>query len=407
MTRESVPEVANPWDMAHESWSLATTYARGAAEGWLTGSEAVLGRWTQWWREVTERPDRAALHARHRAAHRLSFWREVWRRQTPGWSTTNVVRLERPFARLRDFSAGVESGAPALLLPPQAGHASTIVDYSERQSQVQTLRAAGLPRVFVAEWLSATQATRTIGIDDYLRFMRESVAAIGEPVHLIGDCQGGWQAAIYAALFPEDVRTLTLAGAPIDFQAGDGQIKRWVNVLCGTMGMAPYRSLVAAHGGILPGRAILNGFSLINPQQDFERYSSLFTNLADPDFLSRHQGFETWYTHTQNLPGPFYLWLVENLFWKNRLVRGTLSALGRRVDLRAVSMPLALLAGAKDHITPPPQVFGILSHVSTPREHVLELTAEGGHLGLFMGSSALANEWPQVAAHLLRHSREE
>src|SRR5205823_8436252 len=142
-------------------------------------------------------------------------------------------------------------------------------------SQVQTLRAAGLPRLFVAEWLSATPATRATGIDDYLRFMREAVAAIGEPVHLIGDCQGGWQATIYAALFPEDVRTLTLAGAPIDFQAGEGQIKQWVNFVCGTMGLAPYRAMVAANGGVLPGRAILSGFSLINPQQDFERYSSL------------------------------------------------------------------------------------------------------------------------------------
>jgi hypothetical protein len=31
---------------------------------------------------------------------------------------------------------------------------------------------------------------------------------------------------------------------------------------------------------------------------------------------------------------------------------------------------------------------------------VLELTADGGHLGLFMGSAPLANEWPVVAAHL-------
>jgi len=401
---QPVTAVPNAWDVARESWSLAANYARSVGEGWLTGSETVLRRWGDWWREVAEQPDRATHFAHQRSAHRLSFWREVWRRQRPVWSTENVVRLEWPFARLRDFSAGARSGVPVLLLPPQAGHASTIVDYSDRQSQVQTLRAAGLPRVFVAEWVSATAATRATTIDDYLSFMREAIAEVGGPVHLIGDCQGGWQAAIYAALFPEDVRTLTLAGAPIDFQAGDGQIKQWVNLLCSAMGMAPYRALVAAYGGVLPGSAILRGFSLINPQQDFERYSSLFANLADPVFLSRHQGFETWYTHTQDLPGAFYLWLVENLFWKNRLVNGTLRAMGRRVDLGAVEMPLALLAGSKDHITPPQQVFGILPHVSTPPEQVLELTADGGHLGLFMGSAALANEWPRVAAHLLQHS---
>jgi poly(3-hydroxyalkanoate) synthetase len=403
MAEQRVAEVPNPWDLARESWSLAATYACGAGEGWLQGSETVLRRWTQWWRELAARPEQAPLFSWQRAGHRLAFWQEVWRRRSPDWSTPNVVRLQRSFARLCDVSDGATDGVPVLVLPPQAGHASTIVDYSERQSQVQTLRASGLPRVFAAEWLSATHATRHTGIDDYLRFMRDAIAAIGGPVHLIGDCQGGWQAAIYAALFPEDVRTLTLAGAPIDFQAGDGAIKQWVNLLCSTTGMATYRAAVAANGGVLPGRAILGGFSLINPQQDFERYSSLFDNLDDPTFLARHRWFETWYTHTQDLPGAFYLWLVENLFWKNRLVQGTLTAMDRPVNLGAVSMPLALLAGAKDHITPPAQVFGILPHVSTPRDQVLELTADGGHLGLFMGSAALANEWPRVAAHLLAH----
>ena len=40
-------------------------------------------------------------------------------------------------------------------------------------------------------------------------------------MNLIGDCQGGWLAAIYAALYPERVNTLTLAGAPIDFHCGE------------------------------------------------------------------------------------------------------------------------------------------------------------------------------------------
>lgn len=405
MIEQRVAGVANPWDAARESWSLAAAYAQGVGEGWLTGTEVVFRHWNDWWREAVAQPHRATSLARQRAAHRQTFWREIWRRQTPGWSTVNEVRLEYPFARLRDFSDGADRGTPVLLLPPQAGHASTIVDYADGQSQVQTLRAAGLRRVFVAEWLSATEATRRTGIDDYLRFMRDAVAAIGEPVHLIGDCQGGWQATIYAALFSEDVRTLTLAGAPIDFQAGEGLIKRWVNLVCGTVGMAPYQGMVAAQNGILPGRAILGGFSLINPQQDFERHAGLFANLADAAFLTRHRGFETWYTHTQDLPGAFYLWLVENLFWKNRLVEGTLTALGRPVDLRAITMPLALLAGARDHITPPAQVFGILPYVSTPRDDVLELTTAGGHLGLFMGSAALATAWPQIAAHLLRQDR--
>ena len=399
MTTETIT-ATSPYEVAHQSWRLAADVARGVGEGWWSGSGTVMGRWGQWWQELAAQPLAAPLFPARVATHRSRFWREVWRRDTPTWTTPNEVVLEQPFAYLRDFSAGAGEGSPVLLLPPQAGHASTIVDYTERQSQVQTLRASGLPRVFVADWRSATPATREIGVDDYLTFLRASVAQIGSPVNLIGDCQGGWLAAIYAALFPEDVRTLTLAGAPIDFQAGEGAIKHWVNLLCGTMGMAPYQRMIQANGGILPGRAILNGFTLINPEQDFERYATLFDHASEPAFVERHHLFESWYTHTQELPGAFYLWLIENLFWKNRLVEGTLTALGRTVDLRAIAMPVALLAGSRDHITPAPQVFGILPHISTPPDQVLELTADGGHLGLFMGHAALSHEWPRVAEFL-------
>lgn len=402
MTTHQAAAPADERSLPHRSWRLAADYAHGAGEGWWIGTENVMRRWSRWWSAAATNPREAALFPWELSAHQSRYWQEVWRRAEPTWATPNEIALENPFARLRDFSAGVTSGAPVLLLPPQAGHASTVVDYAPDQSQVQTLRAAGLPRVFVCEWRSATAETKNTTIDDYMRFMREAVAKIGEPVHLIGDCQGGWQATIYAALFPEDVRTLTLAGAPIDFQAGDGAIKNWVNVLCGSNGMTFFNSVIAANNGMIPGSAILNGFSLINPQQDYERYSGLFANLDNPAFLSRHQGFETWYQHTQNIPGRFYLWLVENLFWRNRLVEGTLTVLGRTVDLRRINQPLALLAGSRDHITPDVQVFGILPHVSTPPEQVLELTADGGHLGLFMGSSALGREWPLVAEHIRR-----
>ncbi len=142
--------------------------------------------------------------------------------------------LECPVARLRDFSQGSKADVvPTLVLPPQAGHDSCIVDYSPAQSQMKVIRAAGLERAFSLEWIGATAETREAGIEDYLSFVERSIEHIGGPVNLIGDCQGGWLAAIYAALHPEHVNTLTLAGAPIDFRAGDAVIGDWVEALGG------------------------------------------------------------------------------------------------------------------------------------------------------------------------------
>ena len=48
-----------------------------------------------------------------------------------------------------------------------------------------------------------------------------AVEHAGGSVNLIGDCQGGWLATIYAALRPGRINTLTIAGAPIDFHCGE------------------------------------------------------------------------------------------------------------------------------------------------------------------------------------------
>jgi len=68
-------------------------------------------------------------------------------------------------------------------------------------------------------------------------------------------------------------------------------------------------------------------------------------------------------------------------------------------------MPLNLLAGATDHITPPAQVFALAEHASTSADSVTRRTTRGGHLGLFMSHEALAEHWPRVLSAVVRRSR--
>jgi poly(3-hydroxyalkanoate) synthetase len=75
------------------------------------------------------------------------------------------------------------------------------------------------------------------------------------------------------------------------------------------------------------------------------------------------------------------------------------------VRLDAISCPIAMLAGATDHITPPAQVFALADHVATRPADMLARTTTGGHLGLFMGNEALREHWPFVMAAVLEHSK--
>jgi polyhydroxyalkanoate depolymerase len=327
-------------------------------------------------------------------------------RNEPDWSSPNEVVVETPFAALRDFSRGSRKQVvPTLVLPPQAGHHSSIIDYSRDQSQIDTIRGAGLERVYGMEWIGATRATRHTMIEDYIAFLDQSLDHIGEPVNLIGDCQGGWLAAIYAALRPENINTLTLAGSPIDFHVGDGPIFEWVKLLCSTGDMSFYENMVAAGGGVMPGDNILAGFIVIKPDNEVVKQVQLLTELDNPKHLERHRAFEDWFKFTQDLPGDLYLWIVRELFRDNKLIEGKLEVGGERVDLKRIKVPLYLLAGGTDHITPPPQVFASEDAVSTPKRDIVKRTTSGGHLGLFMGREALREHWPPILASMLERSR--
>ena len=335
-----------------------------------------------------------------------SWWGAMSDRREPEWASPNEIVLECPVAALRDFSQGSRKQVvPTLVLPPQAGHSSSIVDFSAEQSQMQVIRAAGLERAYSMEWVGATQDTKHYGIDDYLSFVERSVEHIGGPVNLIGDCQGGWLAAIYAALHPEHVNTLTLAGAPIDFHAGEGPITDWVRTLCSTGDMSFYEGLVASGNGVMPGDYILGGFVAIKPENELAKQLQLLANLDDPVHLRRYAEFEDWFKHTQDLPGDFYLWIVEELFRDNKLISGELEVGGQKADLSRLKMPLKLLAGATDHITPPAQVFAAADVMRTPKRDVSMRTTTGGHLGLFMGREALRDHWPPILAEVLEHSK--
>ncbi len=362
-----------------------------AMRAWVAAVDGV----TDWWS--------GALRRGSSAPEVLSEWVRWWgamgARRRPQWSSANEVVFEAPVARLRDFSAARRSHvAPTLVLPPQAGHDSCIVDYSAAQSQMRTILAAGLERAYTLDWIGATARTKDAGIDDYLDVIDRAVDHTGGPVNLIGDCQGGWLATIYAALRPERVNTLTIAGAPIDFHAGEPVIHAALRSLAPGGDLSFYRRLVAAGGGVLRGEHMLAGFIAIQPENEIARHMQLLTNIGDPTHVERYREFEDWFKHTQPIPGAFYLWIVERLFRDNSLIAGTLEIAGERVDLGRIECPLNLLAGETDHITPPDQVFALADHASTSPEETVRATTAGGHLGLFMGREALRDHWPPLLA---------
>ena len=315
---------------------------------------------------------------------------------TPKFATANTVLIELHTLRLRDFSATPVAGeCPTLIDAPYAGHTAVIADFHQGQSLVETLLGNGLSRVLVTDWKSATKAMKDYDIDNYLAEINVCVDDLGGRVNLVGLCQGGWMSAMYAARYPAKVRSLVLAGSPIDTDAGNGPIKAMAHDLP----LSQYHDLVTVGGGLMRGRFMLEAWKNMHPgEQYFGKYVDLYEHIDDPVYVKKQEDFEAWYENPIDLPGRWYLQAVQQLFKENRLAKGTFVGLGRPLSLKDVTCPVYLLAGGDDDITTKEQVFDADKYLGTPASRIVKALVPGGHIGLFMGARTLREHWPKIAA---------
>ncbi len=323
----------------------------------------------------------------------------------PKWASPNEELYALHTFTLRDFSPNkADHETPVFILPPYAGHTSVIADFEKKQSLVETLLKGGIKRIFLTDWHSATLEMKDYDIDNYLEEIHVAISDLGGRVHLIGLCQGGWMAALYAARFPERVASLVLAGAPIDTQAGHGVIKKYADKLPFSF----FENLVATGGGLLKGAYMLEGFKSMHPEKQFvEKYSELYEHINDPTYVKRTENFESWFESTINLPGHWYLQVVLELFKKNLFVKGEFVGLGKKLNPKDIVCPLYLLAGEQDDITPKEQVFNAEEYFGTPTHLVVKDLAKGGHIGMFMGTKALTNNWPKIVEWIEKQGTEK
>ena len=321
----------------------------------------------------------------------------------PVWATDNRVRLDLDTMRLREFPAEARDSraTPVLIDAPYAGHSASIADYAKGQSLVETLLGAGLERVLVTDWKSATEDMKDFDIDKYLAEINVAIDDLGGSAHLVGLCQGGWMSAMYAARFPDKVRTLVLAGAPIDTDAGSGPIKK----IAHRLPVSFYEDLVAAGGGRMLGQAMLAGWKNMHPEKQYlDKFIDLYEHIEDKCYVKRTERFERWYENPIDLPGVYYLQAIKVLFKENLFAKGKFVALGRRLTLKDIKCPLYLLAGADDDITTEEQVFNAGKLVGTPAAAIVKKLVPGGHIGLFMGSRVLAEAWPGIGHWIKEHN---
>lgn len=251
----------------------------------------------------------------------------------PEWATHNVVRLDLPSMQLRDFSEDT-AGPATLVCAPFAFHRATVADFAPGYSLVETLMSAGLRHLAVTDWRSATAEMNNFSIDTYLADLNVTVDDLKPPVNLIGLCQGGWLALVYAARFPEKVKRLVLAGAPVDIAAAPSALAQFV----AATPHAAFESLVRAGAGWVMGQHLLNAWAALLAATEIGDVLQMPQSAEPLRLRALEARFRHWHAATVDLPGPYYLQVIRWLFQKNQIANNCFMALGRHADLREIKI---------------------------------------------------------------------
>jgi poly(3-hydroxyalkanoate) synthetase len=308
------------------------------------------------------------------------------------WTTPNKVALELATMRLRDCTKK-RTGPPALVCAPYALHRALIADFAPGHSVVESLHNGGVDRVYLTDWRSASPEMRYLSIDSYLGDLNVAIDEIGAPVALVGLCQGGWLSLLYAARFPDKVSRLVLVGAPVDLAIGSA-----LSRLARNAPELVYDQLVARGGGNVSGEEMLRFWSRSLSADDIAVV--LQRSLAEERGAELLERFNRWNEETLNLPGSYYLQIVNWIFRENRIAAGDFVALGRQIDLKDVRAPIYLLAGLDDEVVPATQALATADLVGTLPVFIAAASEPSDHLGLFMGARTHAHAWPRITEWL-------
>ncbi|RYF36254.1 MAG: alpha/beta fold hydrolase, partial [Comamonadaceae bacterium] len=227
-----------------------------------------------------------------------------------------------------------------------------ILDLTPQDSLVKYLVEQG-HTVFMVSWRNPGAADRELGLEDYLQLgVLDAVKAVQalcprSGIHAAGYCLGGTLLAIAAAVLgagrPQPLKTVSLLAAQVDFEEP------------GELGLFMDESQVAfledlmAGRGYLDGRAMAGAFQLINSKD-------LVWSKLVHEYLMGAQtpmtAMRAWNADTTRLPARMHADYLRQLYLHNALAEGSYRVRGRQVDLRAIRVPLFVVATERDHVAP-------------------------------------------------------
>ena len=297
---------------------------------------------------------------------------------------------------------------PIIIFDPRAGHGPGIGG-SKQDSQIGMALDAGHPVYFLIFSTEPVRGQTLVDVrDTQIKFMeavRERHPEAPRPA-IIGNCQGGWAAALVGAERPDLVGPMVFNGSPLSYWGGVEGVNP-MRYMGGLVGGTWANSLLGDLGnGYFDGAHLVANFEHLNPANTL--WSKLYHAYANVDTeAERFLAFEKWWGGFFLLTDSEIHQIVEGLFVGNKLERGEFELeTGHKVDLKNNDNPVVVFASFGDNITPPQQAFnwivktyGTVEEIKRRGQVIVGIGhAKIGHLGIFVSAKIARKQHKEIIA---------
>ena len=280
-----------------------------------------------------------------------------------------------------------------------------IMDLQPGRSVVESLLSRGLD-VYLIDWGTPTTLDQDLRIHDYVNgYVEAAVRATQKEagvdrIHMLGYCMGGTFSTMYAARHPQNLRTLSLMAAPLDFDTDSSFLNVWAHA----PGFDGWK--IARSYGLIPPEFFNAAFGILDPlRTNYLKFQGLLDRIDDRPFVENFLRMEMWNNDGIPMAGPTYAEFIDKGYQRNLLVKGEwlLDGDSQTVDPRRIVMPVATIVGLNDNLVPPESTERILSRVGSTDTQRFENPS--GHIGLSTGRQAHQELWPKFADWVWAHDR--
>ena len=275
-----------------------------------------------------------------------------------------------------------------------------MTDLQENRSMIRGLLETGQD-VYLIDWGYPDRSDRYVTMDDYINgYIDRCVDVLCErhnvdKVNLLGICQGGAFSLCYTSLHPEKIANLITMVTPVDFQTEDNMLAHWirnidVDLLVDSLGNVP---------GDLMNWTFLNmkPYRLIG-----QKYIDMVEILDNPQQVHNFMYMEKWIFDSPDQAGETYRQFVRDFYKYNKLIKGEVELGGQKVDLKNITVPVLNIYAQDDHLVPPSASTPLKKYVGT--KDYTELSFKGGHIGIYVSSSAQREVPPSIGKWLNERS---